>query len=152
MNLKRDKLTLYSLILGFLGFLDATYLTILHYKNVIPPCTVTSGCEVVLTSKYSVVAGIPVSFLGTLFYVTVMAICILILTNYKEVFVKAYYGLVGIGFAVSLVLIYIQGAFLHAFCQYCLLSEIVSFGLVLMAIIKFRQDKNLSAPQEDKRG
>lgn len=143
MNLIRDKLTLYSLILGFLGFLDSTYLTILHYKNVIPPCTVTSGCEVVLTSKYSMVGIIPVSLLGTLFYIAVIAICILILTNYKDIFVKAFYGLVAIGLIVSLVLIYIQGALLHAFCQYCLLSEIVSFGLVIMAFLKFRQDKNI---------
>ena len=141
MKLIKNKLTLYSLILGFLGFLDATYLTILHYKNIIPPCTVTNGCEVVLTSKYSMFGPVPVSLLGSLFYIAIMIICILILTNYKEVFVKAFYGLVGVGFAVSLVLIYIQGALLHAFCQYCLLSEIVSFGLILMAIIKFRQDK-----------
>lgn len=144
MNLIRDKLTIYSLILGFLGFLDSTYLTILHYKNIIPPCTVTSGCEVVLTSKYSMVGPIPVSLLGTLFYIAVMAICILILTNYKEFFVKAFYGLVAIGLIVSLVLIYIQAELLHAFCQYCLLSEIVSFGLVIMALLKFRQDKNTS--------
>ena len=142
MKLIKNKLTLYSLILGFLGFLDSTYLTILHYKNIIPPCTVTSGCEVVLTSKYSMVGPIPISLLGTLFYLAIMAICILIITNYKEVFVKAFYGLVATGFLVSLILIYIQGGLLHAFCQYCLLSEIVSFGLVLMAFLKFRQDKN----------
>lgn len=146
MNLIKNKLTLYSLILGFLGFLDSTYLTILHYKNIIPPCSVTSGCEAVLTSKYSMVGIVPVSLLGTLFYLAVMAICILILTNYKEIFVKAFYGLVAIGLIVSLILIYIQAELLHAFCQYCLLSEIVSFGLVFMAILKFRQDKNPVKP------
>ena len=142
MNLiKRDKLIFYSLIIAFLGFLDATYLTILHFRNIIPPCTITSGCEVVLTSKYSVIAGIPVSLLGSLFYLGVMVLCLMLITNYKKVFLNLFYLAAAVGIMVSLILIYIQGFLLHAFCQYCLFSEVVSAGLLILAGLKFKKDK-----------
>lgn len=141
MNLAKNKLILYSLIVAFLGFIDSTYLTILHYKNIIPPCTVTSGCETVLTSKYSMIGPIPVSLTGTLFYLAVIAVCLLILTNPKKLLLNAFYGLSAVGFVVSLVLIYIQAALLHAFCQYCLLSEITSTGLLILAFLEYRRKK-----------
>lgn len=141
MNLRQNKFILYSLILGFLGFLDAAYLTILHYKNIIPPCTVTSGCETVLASKYAMLGPIPVSLLGSLFYLSVIVVCILILTNYKKVFLDTFYLLVGAGFIVSILLLLIQEFLLNAFCQYCILSEIISAGLIILAFLKFRTDK-----------
>jgi uncharacterized membrane protein len=141
MNLKQNKLIIYSLILGFLGFLDAAYLTILHYKNIIPPCTVTSGCERVLTSKYAMIGPIPVSLIGSLFYLSIIILCILILTNYKKAFLDTFYLLTGAGFIVSIVLIFIQEILLKAFCQYCILSEIISTGLIILAFLKFKADK-----------
>lgn len=141
-NLTKNKLILYSLIVAFFGFLDATYLTILHYKNLIPPCTVTSGCEVVLNSKYAYLFGIPVALLGTLFYLAVILSCLLLITNYKKIFLQVFYGLVIIGFVVSLILIYIQAAILNAYCQYCLLSEATSTGLLVLAFLQFRIKNN----------
>lgn len=142
MNLQKlDKFILYSLILGFLGFLDATYLTILHYKNAIPPCTVSSGCETVLTSKYSMLGPLPVSLLGSLFYIAVIFLCLLILTNYKKIFIQVFYLISSAGFLVSLGLIYIQAELLHAFCQYCLLSEIISTGIVILSFLKYRKEQ-----------
>lgn len=142
MNLaKADKFIFYSLILGFLGFVVATYLTILHYKNILPPCSVTSGCETVLTSQYSVVLGVPVALLGSFFYLAVMLVCLLIITNYKKVFLNAFYALSIAGFAVSLLLIYIQAYLIHAFCQYCVLSEVISGGIIILAFLRLRQDK-----------
>lgn len=143
MNLAKNKLIIYSLIVAFLGFIDSTYLTILHYKNIIPPCTVTSGCETVLTSKYSMIGPIPVSLTGTLFYLAVIAVCLLLLTSPKKWLLNALYGLSLVGFVVSLILIYIQAALLHAFCQYCLLSEITSVGILILALLEYR--KNLTS-------
>ena len=141
MNLKQNKLILYSIILGFLGFLDATYLTILHYKNIIPPCNITNGCETVLASKYAMIGPISVALLGSLFYLSILVTCILVLTNYKKLFLDTYYLLVGIGFIVSIILLLVQEFLLKAFCQYCILSEIISSGLILLAFLKFREDK-----------
>jgi len=139
--LKSHKLIFYSLILAFLGFLDATYLTILHYKNAIPPCTLTNGCETVLTSKYANLGPIPVALLGSLFYLGVMVLCALILTNYKKIYLDLFYLFVVVGFLVSVVLIATQVVLIKALCQYCLLSETVSTGLLILGGLKFKKDK-----------
>lgn len=141
MNLNQNKLIVYSAIIAFLGFLDSFYLTILHYKNAIPPCSVTNGCETVLTSKYAMAGPIPVSLMGAFFYLAVILLCILLLTNFKKLFLQLFYLLSISGFIVSMVLIYIQAELLHAFCQYCLISEATSTGLLILAGLKLKADK-----------
>lgn len=117
------------LILAFLGFLDATYLTILHYKAVVPPCTIAKGCEVVLTSKYATILGIPIALLGSLFYVAIIALTFLALQTKKFVFLQLLILITSTGIIVSGVLVYLQAFVLHAYCQYCLTSEFINFLL-----------------------
>lgn len=45
-------------VVGLVGVTDTVFVTINHYKGVIPPCTLLNGCETVLTSKYSEVLGV----------------------------------------------------------------------------------------------
>lgn len=137
MNLK-NKYIIYSAIVAFFGFLDSTYLTILHFKNSIPPCTI-SGCDVVLTSKYAVILGVPLALLGSLFYLSVIFVCVLILTNYKSVFLRFFYILAITGIAVSAVLLGVQAFILRAFCQYCLLSVATSTGIAILAFFEYRK-------------
>lgn len=115
-------------ILGFLGFLDATYLTVQHYKNVIPPCTI-HGCEVVLTSKFAVIAGVPIALLGAGFYLAVLVLLLLWLQTKKPNLVTLLVTLTGIGLLIGVFLVGIQAFVLHAFCQYCLSSELIDFLL-----------------------
>ena len=143
MNLIKNKNIVYSLILGFLGFIVASYLTILHFKNILPPCNLTSNCETVLTSEFASIGPVPLALLGSLFYLAVIVLCVLILTNYKKVFLDAFYIVSVIGFAVSIILILIQAYIIHAFCQYCLASEAISTGIVLLAFLKYKEDKKV---------
>lgn len=143
MNLTKNKNIVYSLILGFLGFIVASYLTILHFKNALPPCTLTSNCERVLTSEFASIGPIPLALLGALFYLSIIVLCVLILTNYKKVFLDAFYIVSAIGFAVSIILILIQAYIIHAFCQYCLASEAISTGIVVLAFLKYKEDKKV---------
>lgn len=116
-------------ILAFLGFLDATYLTVIHYKNIIPPCTLAHGCETVLTSQFSTIAGIPIALIGALFYLAVMAILLVWIQTKHEMWITLLVTLTGVGLAVGLALVYLQAFVLHAFCQYCLTSELIDFLL-----------------------
>lgn len=116
-------------ILGFLGFLDATYLTVLHYKNVTPPCSVAHGCEAVLTSQYATLLGIPIAFIGALFYVTALMLLLLWMQTKKTIFTTLLVSLTGAGFVIAVLLVGIQAFILHAFCQYCLASELIDFLL-----------------------
>ncbi len=125
MNLTKNNLALSCLILSFLGFLDATYLTILHYKNVFPPCTI-SGCERVLTSQYAMILGVPLSLLGSLFYIIAMGFAIAILLHKRKIYAHGLFLTAFSGLFVSAILFFIQFFIIKSFCQYCLLSEIIS--------------------------
>ncbi|OGH02198.1 MAG: hypothetical protein A2798_03660 [Candidatus Levybacteria bacterium RIFCSPHIGHO2_01_FULL_37_17] len=137
----KNKFIIYSAIIAFLGFLDATYLTLVHFRNTIPPCTI-GNCETVLTSQYAVILGIPTALLGSLFYLSVILVCLLIMTNYKKIFHQAYYLLAATGLIVSAILLGIQAFVLHAFCQYCLLSAATSTGIAILAYLHYREQKN----------
>jgi uncharacterized membrane protein len=143
MKFMKDKLILYSLILAFFGFLDAAYLTISHYKNVIPPCSVNFGCEKVLTSSFSMIGPIPLALMGVIFYLMVIILCLLILIEGIKRLMKFYHFTIVMGFLFSVVLFLIQALIIKSFCQYCLLSEVISTGLLILSLLKIREDKKL---------
>ena len=123
-----------SLILAFLGFLDATYLTIIHYKNIVPPCSIAHGCETVLFSKYATIFGIPIALLGVVFYLTMLILLGLFLQTKKKLFLSLALIFSSISIIVSIILVYLQAEVLHAFCQYCLTSEGINF-LIFLSIL-----------------
>lgn len=116
-------------ILGFAGFLDATYLTIIHFKNAIPPCTIAHGCEAVLTSQYATIFGIPIALIGALYYLTVLGLLVIWIKTKATRWLTLLVSITGIGLLIGIVLVYLQAFVLHAFCQYCLLSELIDFLL-----------------------
>ena len=123
-----------QLVLSFLGFLDAAYLTIVHFQNQIPPCT-TDGCETVLTSSYAEIWGIPIALFGGLFYISVF---FLVLADRKGLTLL----LTGVGFVVSAVLFCLQLFVIDAFCTYCLVSAGITTLLFITSIFSWRQPGN----------
>lgn len=117
------------LLLSIGGFFDSAYLTILHYKNVIPPCTLAFGCETVLTSQFSAILGIPIALVGSLYF---LVLIFLLLLNQKPGFFRYFKILTLAGVAVSIFLFLIQAFVLKAFCQYCLLSEVIIFAIFIL--------------------
>lgn len=121
------------LLLSAAGFFDSAYLTILHYKNIIPPCTIAKGCETVLTSQFSVILGVPIALFGSLFFLTL--IFLLLLESKQNGFFKFFKLLALAGVAASIILFSIQAFILHAFCQYCLLSEVIMLAIFILSFI-----------------
>lgn len=122
------------LVVSFLGFLDATYLTIEHFRGVIPPCTFLSGCEKVTTSEYSVVLGVPVALGGSVFYLLIFILTTLYFQFKRADFLKYIFYLSILGFLASLTFVYIQLFVIEAICIYCMFSVLTStaiFGLSL---------------------
>ena len=60
---------------AFLGMVDALFLSLQRNAGPIP-CHITKGCNDVLTSRYSAVVGIPLSWFGLGFYVTVFSLAV----------------------------------------------------------------------------
>ena len=122
--------------LAFIGTVDALYLSIKRNAGPIP-CHITHGCEQVLTSKYSGIAGIPLSWFGLLFYVAVLSLAVFKMfedperpTNFPF---RAIFYLSGMGLIISALLVGIQAFTLQAFCSYCLLSAALVLSIFLLS-------------------
>lgn len=121
------------LVLAIIGFADSTYLTIEHFQNKIPPCTI-GGCESVLSSGYAVIAGIPISLLGAMYYLLLIILLIIFLDTKKEIILRAHSIVSVIGFIASIGFMYIMIFIIKAFCPYCVVSasvSIITFAFVL---------------------
>ncbi len=125
------KLKPFLLILSILGFFDSAYLTIVHYKNIVPPCTIAKGCETVLTSQFSEIFGIPVALVGALYFLFLIFV---ILQNGRLFRYFKFFAFLGV--VVSLYFFYTQAFILKAFCQYCILSEIIILGIFILSFKK----------------
>jgi len=112
--------------LSFAGFLISFYLTVAHFRDVIPPCYVTTGCESVITSRYAVIAGVPVSLAGTVFFAGMFYLGIGLLTAPRPLVVKAYELLAYAGVLAAIVLFLLQALVLKAYCSWCLTIEIIA--------------------------
>jgi uncharacterized membrane protein len=104
---------------AFLGMVDALYLTVMRGVHV--PCSVTGGCNEVLTSPYSEVFGIPLSMIGLAFYFSVFCLAVLDAFDVASL-VKWIFWLALPAFVITLVLLYLQAFVILHFCQYCLAS------------------------------
>jgi uncharacterized membrane protein len=106
-------------VVAFLGMVDALYLTVMRGVHV--PCSVTGGCNEVLTSPYSEVFGIPLSMIGLAFYFTVF--CLAVLDAFEVAHLLRWvFWLALPAFVITLVLLYLQAFVILHFCQYCLAS------------------------------
>ena len=123
--------------LALLGIADALYLTIEHVTGQSVRCTIISGCSAVLSSPYAVVAGIPLAAVGGAAYFTVFSLAILAIFGYR-IAGKLLLPLVGAMFLVTLWLIYLQAFVIREFCQYCLLSALITTALLVVVLLGHR--------------
>ena len=133
-------LAIFVLIVALVGFADATYLTVEHYRQVIPPCSATGGCEEVLTSSYAMILGLPVSLVGAVYYFLILLGTAAYIESRKTVFLKWALLLSILGFAASLWFVYLQAFVIHSYCAYCLGSAATSTILGAAAIAVFRSE------------
>ncbi len=122
------------LIIAFIGFVDALYLTINYYSNSIPPCFVAQGCDVVTTSQYAKLLGIPIALLGTLYYLLIFALGLYYLDKKSLAVLKILPVITAVGFIFSLYLVYLQLFVLKALCIYCLFSAGSSTALFIISL------------------
>lgn len=145
MLLKRTFVNVFSLV-GGIAFVDTAYLASEHYFGKTVVCAFFNGCDRVLSSSYSAVFGIPISYIGAIYYAVLLGLILMYAFNGNENILKLILGLTGIGFLTSFFLVYVQVFIIRALCLYCLISAISStvlFLIALLAFIKVRFDKVL---------
>jgi uncharacterized membrane protein len=131
------KLYAVAALLSLLGLTDALYLTIEHVTGQSVKCTILAGCSAVLSSPYAVLAGIPLAAIGAAAYFAVFSLAILTLFGYSSAG-KVMRVLVVVMFLVSLWLIYLQAFVIREFCQYCLLSALITTTLLVVVFLSRR--------------
>lgn len=148
------KLPLVAAVIALLGVADAVYLTVHHYTAEPVPCSLISGCEQVLTSQYATLGGIlmavigdaaagigssaigevPLAGLGGLAYFIAFALALL--TAFGDRRMWLLFGIQVILMSTFTAwLIYLQGYVIGAFCQFCLISALTTYTLLVLYVI-----------------
>ncbi len=128
------KLPAAAVVVALAGLVDAMYLTVKHYTEEPVPCSIIEGCEMVLTSSYAEIAGVPLAALGAAAYFTAFSLALL--AAFGNRFAWTFFGIQSIIMAlVTAWLIYLQAAVIRAFCQFCLISAATSFALVILYLV-----------------
>lgn len=134
-------------ILALVGFLDAAWLTANHYAGEALTCGPGGGCEVVLTSEWATVGGIPTASLGLAYYVVATLIAWTPRDSWSRGMAAFFAGLEGVAVAVSGLLVWIQAARIHAWCRFCLFSALVTLGLFACALVLLRSFPREEGPE-----
>ncbi len=134
------KLSWASIFLALIGVLDSTYLFIYKISNNNAMCLGNGDCATVNASRYSVIYGIPVSLLGVLAYLAILALLIFEFRNIitKENSNLLIFGICLVGVIFSAYLTYIEFFVIFAVCPFCILSAIVITILFIISIIKLQ--------------
>ena len=128
------KLPLAAAVVALVGLCDAGYLTIKHLTDEPVPCTLVGGCEKVLTSPYAEVGGIPLAALGGIAYF--VAFSLAILAAFGNRLMWSLFGVQVVLMSLfTLWLLYLQAYVIGAYCQFCLLSAVTTFTMLVLFLI-----------------
>lgn len=123
------------LALTLIGVGVATYLTYIHYAGIKPLCGRNGGgCEIVQTSEYSKLAGVPVALIGLIGYVAILAT---LLAPETESTRLATAALTVVGFGFSMYLTYREVFSIKHICEWCVSSAVIMFLLMCLSIWRF---------------
>jgi uncharacterized membrane protein len=121
-------------VLTALGFGVATYLTYIHYAGIKPLCGKGGGsCEIVQTSEYSKLAGVPVALIGLLGYIAILG-SLLAPEGERSRFATVAFTLIGFGFSAYLT--YRELFTIHAICQWCVASAVLMTVLAALTLVR----------------
>jgi uncharacterized membrane protein len=127
------KLPIAGAVVALAGLADAAYLTVHHLTAEPVPCNIVAGCETVLTSSYAVIGDIPLAAFGAAAYF--IAFSLALLSAFGNRMTWTLFGIQVVLMSVFTVwLLYLQGFVIGAFCQFCLISALTTFTMLIIYI------------------
>ncbi|MDD2657357.1 MAG: vitamin K epoxide reductase family protein [Candidatus Pacebacteria bacterium] len=122
-------------ILAFLGLADSLYLTQSELSGTPLLCNIQnlSGCNVVATSQYSHIFGIPLAEFGILFYGIMFVLAALEIVIFDQFLRRLLQAIALLGLVSSLYFVFVQIFFIGAFCIYCTISGFITLGIFICA-------------------
>jgi uncharacterized membrane protein len=131
----------YIIAATLIGLGDTFFLSYYQFFNLTPGCAI-GGCEIVLNSPQSHVFGIPLSYIGLMFYAYMLVLGALLAYDPHGKGMRlamvsyATFGLLcSIGFEIT------QIFFIHAICMYCAISALTTLVLFCLAVWHWRSTK-----------
>jgi uncharacterized membrane protein len=118
------------LTVGGMGI--ATYLTFVHYADQPIVCSGIGDCELVNSSKYASMAGLPVAVLGAGAYASMLLLIGGAWLRRSPELLLAAWGVALASFGFSMYLTYIELRVLDAICVYCVGSASIATALLLV--------------------
>ncbi|MGH7141669.1 MAG: vitamin K epoxide reductase family protein [Minisyncoccia bacterium] len=117
------------------GLGDTFYLSWNKFHNTLPTCSIVHGCDVVLTSKYAEIFGVPLAYIGLVFYIYLLGLAILLAIDpHSRGLRLGTLVYAAIGLLCSCVFAYMWVFLIHALCIYCLTSAILTLIVFLLAV------------------
>ncbi|MGO9138263.1 MAG: vitamin K epoxide reductase family protein [Syntrophales bacterium] len=128
------------LVFAFIGMAIASYDVYAIYNNQLLWCPPPiDGCNTVAYSPHGRIHGVPIGALGLIFYLVMLALAAFLAfgsSSRRSRLVVLLYAVIGVLF--SIYFFYLDLAFIHAFCIYCLISAVLTGLLLIYAIAHFR--------------
>jgi uncharacterized membrane protein len=139
--LKKMKSRNFAMIgLSCLALVIALYLLTVHWGWWSAVCLGVGNCEVVNTSIYSELFGIPIALLGALSYVALIALGLAVWKDiYAEYARLARFFIAAVGVAFYLYLTYIEVAVLREICPWCVMTSIAMTLILILSIWDLRE-------------
>jgi uncharacterized membrane protein len=138
------------MVLGIIGFIDSLYLLTEHFSDAGVVCGGSDECNLVLTSEYATLFGIPVAIFGIFYYATIIILMTIIMDKTKK-HLKAPTKLLLIfsplGLIASMWFTYLQAFVINAYCTYCLVSAATSTIIFIFSLLIQDSANNESAKQ-----
>jgi uncharacterized membrane protein len=142
----RDLLKITSIGLSLIGIGIAGYLTYTKLTNATVVCSASGGfnCDLVQSTIYSQLLGIPIQYIGLGGYLSILAVLLL---ESRIPFLKKN-GLVIVfmftlfGFLYSAYLTAMEAFVIHAWCMWCVFSAITMTALFIASVIRLLQMLN----------
>lgn len=137
------------LLLALVGIADTVWLSQVHLFG--GACGEGSGCSAVLASDYTRVFGLPLSALGLGFYLAVAGLAWRglpwagLAAAQRDDSMRWISALSALAVVPVIVLVYLQGFVIGAWCPYCLLSAVL-IGLLSLTSVVCRRQTNSHLP------
>ncbi|MBI2638724.1 vitamin K epoxide reductase family protein [Candidatus Peregrinibacteria bacterium] len=144
------KFTVAAAALAILGVLVSAYATYQHYRpSGTSFCNLNNvvSCDIVNKSKYSEIAGVPVSIIGIIGYLVLAGIAASLFAGRikKQHGALALIFLSGGALFFSFYLTFIEFFWLNALCPICITSQIIIFLIFIISLILWRISSKLPA-------
>jgi uncharacterized membrane protein len=138
--------------LALIGIFLSTYLVLykLGFLGTLG-CGVGGGCDIVQSSRYAYVLGVPVAGYGLAGYLGIFAVAMAGTTPAaaaRRWVPLALLGLTGGAVLVSIYLMAISGWVIGAWCQWCVVSATLATFSFLFALPELRRVREPDAPLE----